>query len=69
VYSSNTLTTDAERRQRLAEALEVIDQAKAIAPNNADVLATRAFVLNWNANPILAGDRAVDLQTKPSPKR
>ncbi len=64
VYSSNTLTTDAERRQRLAEALEVIDQAKAIAPSNADVLATRAFVLNWNANPILAGDRAVDLQNE-----
>ena len=41
VYSSNTLTTDADRRTRLKEALSVIDQAKALAPNDSDVLATR----------------------------
>ena len=55
VYSSNTLTTDQERRDRLAEALSVIDQAKALAPTDTNVLAARAFVLNWYANPILAG--------------
>jgi len=64
VYSSNTLTTDAERRQRLQDALDVMDKAKALAPNDANVLATRAFVLNWNANPTLAGDRAVELQNE-----
>jgi tetratricopeptide (TPR) repeat protein len=64
VYSSNTLTTDAERRQRLQDALDVMDTAKALAPNDANVLATRAFVLNWNANPTLAGDRAVELQNE-----
>lgn len=56
VYSSASLTTDAERITRLRDALTSIDKAKALAPNNSMVLATRAFVLNWNANPILAGE-------------
>ena len=64
VYSSNTLTTDADRRTRLKEALSVIDQAKALAPNDSDVLATRAFVLNWNANPTLAGTESQNLQNE-----
>jgi Tetratricopeptide repeat. len=64
VYSSNTLTTDADRRTRLKEALTVIDQAKALAPNDSDVLATRAFVLNWNANPTLAGIESQNLQNE-----
>lgn len=64
VYSSNTLTTDADRRTRLKEALTVIDQAKALAPNDSDVLATRAFVLNWNANPTLAGTESHNLQNE-----
>ena len=64
VYSSNTLTTDAERTQRLSEALAVMDQAKALEPTNSEVLATRAFVLNWYANPTLAGERAKELQNE-----
>jgi len=64
VYSSNTLTTDAERRQRLEEALAVINQAKALAPNDSNVLATRAFVLDWYANPTLAGDKTTDLRNE-----
>jgi len=62
VYSSASLTTDQSRRDRLNEALEVIDQAKAIAPNNSNVLATRAFVLDWNGNTVLYPDRYKEFQ-------
>jgi tetratricopeptide (TPR) repeat protein len=61
-YSSALLTTDAERSKRLAEALESIDRAKALAANDSQVLAVRSFVLNWNANPLLVDEEtSVDL--------
>ncbi len=50
VYSSYTMTTDRERLDRLNEALEVIDQAKAEQPNNSEVLGVRANVLSSLAN-------------------
>ena len=52
-YSSNLLTTDAERSQRLGEALDSINRARELAPTDSQVLAVRAFVLDWNANPLL----------------
>jgi len=52
-YSSALLSSDAERSQRLQEALTSVDQAKALAPNSSEVLAVRAFVLDWNSNPLL----------------
>ena len=55
-YSSALLTTNAEQMQRLQEALESIDRAKELAPSNSEVLAVRAFVLDWNSNPILVED-------------
>jgi tetratricopeptide (TPR) repeat protein len=55
-YSSALLTTDAEKIQRLQEALDSIDKAKELAPNNSEVLAVRAFVLDWNSNPFLVDD-------------
>jgi tetratricopeptide (TPR) repeat protein len=55
-YSSALMTTDAERSQRLSEALESIDRAKELAPNNSDVLAIRAFVLDWSSNPFLVDE-------------
>jgi len=55
-YSSALSTTDADRSQRLAEALESIDRAKEIDPENSEVLAIRAFVLEWNANPFLVDE-------------
>ena len=55
-YSSALLTTDAERKQRLQEALESIDRAKELAPTDSEVLAVRAFVLDWNSNPLLVED-------------
>jgi tetratricopeptide (TPR) repeat protein len=58
-YSSSLLSTDAERSQRLQEALASIDQAKELAPTDSHVLGVRAFVLDWNStNPLLEDDKA-----------
>jgi len=52
-YSTALLVTDSQRRDRLAEALESINQAAALAPDDSTVHAIRAFVLDWNASPNL----------------
>jgi tetratricopeptide (TPR) repeat protein len=52
-YSTALLVTDPQRRERLAEALESIDQAVSLAPEDSTVHAIRAFVLDWNASPNL----------------
>jgi tetratricopeptide (TPR) repeat protein len=52
-YSSRLLSNDTDRLVRLIEAQQSADQAKVIAPENSDVLAIRAFVLDWNADPNL----------------
>ena len=59
-YSSTLLTTDDTKRQRLAEALDSANQAKALAPDDSTVAAIRAFVLDWNANPFLNPDKSAD---------
>jgi tetratricopeptide (TPR) repeat protein len=56
-YSTALLTTDPERKQRLAEALDSINKAAELAPDDSLVHAIRAFVLDWNANPTLVDDR------------
>ncbi|MCK9245785.1 MAG: tetratricopeptide repeat protein [Anaerolineaceae bacterium] len=50
VYSSYTMTTDQERLDRLNQALDVIDIAKADQPNNSEVLGVRANVLSSLSN-------------------
>jgi tetratricopeptide (TPR) repeat protein len=52
-YSSRLLSNDTDRLTRLTEALQSADQAKALAPDDSNVLAIRAFVLDWNADPNL----------------
>lgn len=47
VYSSAMLTTDAEKKARLDEALAVINLAKEVDPENSTVRAVRSFVLDW----------------------
>ena len=54
-YSSATLATDAERRQRLQDALKSIDTAIKVAPDDPTAHAIRAFVLDWNSPVSLAG--------------
>lgn len=57
VYSSASLTTDAQKRERLLEAQESINQAAALAPEDSHVHAVRALVLDWLSNPNIAGDQ------------
>ncbi len=57
-YSSATLTTDDQKRTRLDEAIESINKAVAVQPEDSNVHAIKAFVLNWRSNPILAGPEA-----------
>ncbi len=56
-YSSALLTTDPARLVRLTEALESINRAVELAPDDSTIRAIRAFVLDWNANPTLVGER------------
>ncbi|MBW6466481.1 MAG: tetratricopeptide repeat protein [Brevefilum sp.] len=61
-YSSAMMTTDAERLLRLGEALDSIDRAKELAPTSSEVLAIRAFVLEWNSSTLLVDEEtSVDL--------
>ena len=57
VYSSASLTTDAQKRERLLDAQESINQAAALAPEDSNVHAVRALVLDWLSNPNIAGDQ------------
>jgi tetratricopeptide (TPR) repeat protein len=61
-YSSAMMTTDAERSQRLQEAMDSIDRAKELAPTSSQVLAIRAFVMEWSSSPFLVDEEtSVDL--------
>ena len=66
VYSSELLTTDAEKLARLEEALTTIDRAVEIVPDNSTVHAVRSFVMDWHANPNLVGDERAPTLPKPN---
>ena len=59
-YSSSLLSNDSDRLSRLEEALASADQAIALAPEESNVLAIHAFVLDWNADPNLDALRSGD---------
>lgn len=63
-YSSATLSTDADKKDRLQSALENINKAKELAPEDSTVHAIRAFVLDWNAYSVIAGDKRPSLLTE-----
>ena len=63
-YSSSLKTTTEDRRKVLTNALNSIDKAKALAPDDSTVAATRAFVLDWNSSTEISGDRAPALLTE-----
>ncbi len=58
-YSSAMLVKDEAIEKRLQEALDSIDRAVALAPDDSFVHGVRAFVLDWNANPTLKDEREV----------
>jgi tetratricopeptide (TPR) repeat protein len=49
-YSTTMLSNDADRRLRLSEALQSIDTALQLNPDDSTIHAIRAFVLDWNAS-------------------
>ncbi len=49
-YSSNMLSTDQERFDRLQQALTSVEKAVELAPDDSTVYAIYAFVLDWNAS-------------------
>lgn len=55
-YSSAMLVSDADTKVRLAEALVSAEKAVAIAPDDSYAQSVYAFVLDWNANPVLVPD-------------
>ena len=60
-YSSSLLTTTEGRRKRLQDALDSIDKALELAPEDSTAHAVRAFVLDWNSNPLLSGDKEASI--------
>lgn len=55
-YSSAMMVSDADTKVRLAEALVSAEKAVAIAPDDSYAQSVYAFVLDWNANPVLVPD-------------
>lgn len=55
-YSSSLLSTDQERLARLEQARDNIRKAAELAPDDSTILATKAFVLDWNASSNLIGE-------------
>jgi len=65
VYSSQLITIDQLRLQRLQDALATIDQAISIAPEDSIVRAVRAFVLDWlSGSSLIPQEEASSLLTK-----
>ena len=54
IYSSNLLTTDAEKRERLQEAIAIIDKGVEVDSENSSVRAVRAFAYDWYSNPVIS---------------
>jgi tetratricopeptide (TPR) repeat protein len=63
-YSTRSITGDDERAARLAEALASITKAVEIAPDDSNAHAVRGFVLDWNADPVIAKDKVEALLTE-----
>lgn len=59
-YASSLKSTTEEQRSILTDALNSIDKAKALAPDDSTVAATRAFVLDWNSSKEISGDNATE---------
>ncbi len=49
-YSITMLSSDTQRRERLQEALDSINRAVELNPDDSTIHAIRAFVLDWNAS-------------------
>lgn len=64
VYSSTLLTVDSERLGRLNDALATINAAIEAVPENSNVHAVKALILDWLSDPNLAVDDRESLLTQ-----
>lgn len=64
VYSSTLITIDELRIARLQEALDTINQAATVSPEDSMVHAVKAFVLSWLSAPYLGLDNSEALKTQ-----
>ncbi len=56
VYSTSQFTTDLEKKQRLEEAFTSIESGLAVAPEDSQLYAVKAFALDWYGNSAIAGE-------------
>ncbi len=57
-YSSNLLTTDAEKKQRLEEAIQSAEKAVEINPEDSTAQAILSLTYDWYSNPLYSGSEA-----------
>ncbi len=57
-YSSNLLTTDAEKRQRLEEAIASAEKAVEVDPDDSTAFAIQAFAYDWYSYPVYSGEES-----------
>ena len=60
VYSTSQFTTDLEKKQRLEEAFASIESGLAVAPEDSQLYAVKAFASDWYGNSAIAGDEWQD---------
>lgn len=59
-YSSNLLTTDAQKIQRLQEAIQSAEKAVEIDPDDSTAQAILSLTYDWYSNPVYAGEESED---------
>lgn len=59
-YSSNLLTTDAQKIQRLQEAIQSAEKAVEINPDDSTAQAILSLTYDWYSNPVYAGEESED---------
>jgi len=57
-YSSNLLTTDAQKKQRLEEAIQSAETAVQVNAEDSSAYAILALAYDWYANPVYSGEEA-----------
>ncbi len=63
-YSSNLLTTDAQKIQRLQEAIQSAEKAVEVNPDDSTAQAILSLTYDWYSNPAYAGEEAEDFVFK-----
>lgn len=63
-YSSNLLTTDAQKIQRLQEAIQSAERAVELNPEDSTAQAILSLTYDWYSNPVYSGEESEDFVFK-----